>query len=237
MDLAHANRLASMGHLTASIAHEVNQPITGVVTNAEVALRFLGSDKVDLDEVRQILKDIVRGGNRASDVIGRLRDLIKKAPPRKARFDINGAAREVIELTRGEAGKNGVRVRANFRDGLPLISGDRVQVQQVILNLVLNAIDAMSGMSEGERELLMSSAEAESGGVLVAVRDTGPGLSRTTVEHLFEPFHTTKSSGLGLGLSISRSIVEAHGGRLWASANVPRGTVFQFTLPEGDDDS
>jgi predicted ATPase/signal transduction histidine kinase len=237
MDLAHANRLASMGHLTASIAHEVNQPITGVVTNAEVALRFLDADKVDRDEVRQILKDIVKGGNRASDVIGRLRDLIKKAPPRKTRFDINGAAGEVIELTRGEAGKNGVRIRADFRDGLPLISGDRVQVQQVILNLVLNAIDAMSGMSEGERELLMSSAEAESGGVLVAVRDTGPGLSRATVEHLFEPFHTTKSSGLGLGLSISRSIVEAHGGRLWASANVPRGTVFQFTLPEGDDDS
>jgi predicted ATPase/signal transduction histidine kinase len=235
MDLAHANRLASMGHLTASIAHEVNQPITGVVTNAQAALRFLGSDSVDLEEVRQSLEDIVRGGNRAGDVIGRLRDLIKKAPPRKDRFDINGAAREVIELTRGEAGKNGVRLHADFGDGLPAVSGDRVQLQQVILNLILNGIDAMSGMSEGVRELFISTAEAEPGSVLVAVRDTGPGLSPAAIEHLFEPFHTTKSTGLGLGLSISRSIVEAHGGRLWASANEPRGAIFQFTVPAQPD--
>jgi predicted ATPase/signal transduction histidine kinase len=233
MDLAHANRLASMGHLTASIAHEVNQPITGVVTNAQAALRFLGAASVDLEEVRQSLEDIVRGGNRASSVIDRLRDLIKKAPPRKDRFDVNGAAREVIELTRSEAGKNGVRLRTDFGDGLPPVLGDRVQLQQVILNLILNGIDAMSDMSEGVRELFISTAEAESGSVLVAVRDTGSGLSPATIKHLFEPFRTTKSSGLGLGLSISRSIVEAHGGRLWASANEPRGAIFQFTVPGG----
>jgi C4-dicarboxylate-specific signal transduction histidine kinase len=168
---------------------------------------------------------------RAGDIIGRIRDLIQKAPPRKDSVDINEAIREVIELTGGEAVKTGVSVQTYLADGLPLIHGDRVQLQQVNLNLIINAIDAMSGIAEAPRELLITTGQAESGGVLVAVRDSGPGLAPTTLERLFEAFYTTKPSGLGLGLSICRSIIEAHGGRLWASANVLRGAVFHFTVP------
>jgi signal transduction histidine kinase len=149
--------------------------------------------------------------------------------------ELNGAIREVIELTRSEAVKNDVWVQTEFADGLPLIQGDRVQLQQVMLNLIVNAVEATSGVSEGSRELLISTRKAETGGVRVAVRDTGPGLTPEALEHLFEPFYTTKPSGLGLGLSICHSIIEAHGGRLWTSTNVPRGAVFQFTLPEHPD--
>jgi PAS domain S-box-containing protein len=231
-ELAHANRVATMGQLAASIAHEVKQPIAATVSNAQAGLRWLSREPPDLEEVRQTLAQIVKDGNRAADVIGRIRDLIKKAPPRKMRLDINGAIREVIELTRGEALKNGVSVQTELANGLALIQGDRVQLQQVLLNLIINAIEAMSGASEGARELLVSTGKAEAGGVLIAVRDSGPGLAPTTLDRLFEPFYSTKSSGLGLGLSICRSIIEAHRGRLWASTNVPRGAIFQFTVPE-----
>jgi PAS domain S-box-containing protein len=231
-ELAHANRVATMGQLAASIAHEVKQPIAATVSNAQAGLRWLSREPLDLEEARQTLAQIVKDGNRAADVIGRIRDLIKKAPPRKMRLDINGAIREVIELTRGEALKNGVSVQTELANGLALIQGDRVQLQQVLLNLIINAIEAMSGASEGARELLVSTGKAEAGGVLIAVRDSGPGLAPTTLDRLFEPFYSTKSSGLGLGLSICRSIIEAHGGRLWASTNVPRGAIFQFTVPE-----
>jgi PAS domain S-box-containing protein len=229
-ELAHANRLATMGQLTASIAHEINQPITGVVTNAQAGSRFLDAQPVDLDEIRQTFDDIAKAGNRAGEIVGRIRDLIKKAPPRKESLEITGAILEVIELTRGEAVKNNVSVRTEFTDGLPLIEADRVELEQVILNLIVNALEAMSG-SEGPRELLISTERGESGGVLVAVRDSGPGLAPATLKHVFEPFYTTKPSGLGVGLSICRSIIEAHGGQLWASANVPHGASFQFTLP------
>jgi PAS domain S-box-containing protein len=229
MELAHANRVATMGQLTASIAHEVNQPITGTVTSAQAALRWLDRRPPDLEEVRQALARIVKDADRAADVIGRIRDLIRKAPPREDRLQINEAIREVIELTHGEAVKYGVTVRTELADGLPLFRGDRVELQQVILNLIVNAVDAMSGISE-QRELLIST-EAASDGVLVAVRDSGPGFAPGALEHLFDTFYTTKPSGLGLGLSISRSIIEAYGGRLWASGNVPRGAMFQFTLP------
>jgi PAS domain S-box-containing protein len=229
-ELAHANRLATMGQLTASIAHEINQPITGVVTNAQAGSRFLDAQPVDLDEIRQTFDDIAKAGNRAGEIVGRIRDLIKKAPPRKESLEITGAILEVIELTRGEAVKNNVSVRTEFTDGLPLIEADRVELEQVILNLIVNALEAMSG-SEGPRELLISTERGESGGVLVAVRDLGPGLAPATLKHVFEPFYTTKPSGLGVGLSICRSIIEAHGGQLWASANVPHGASFQFTLP------
>jgi PAS domain S-box-containing protein len=235
MELAHANRLATLGQLTASIAHEVNQPITATVANAQAALRFVGAQTVDLNEVRQILNDIVKDGNRAGEVISRIRDLIKKAPPRRDRWEINGAIREVIELSRGEAVKNGVSVQTELADGLPLIRGDRVQLQQVILNLIINAVEAMSGTSDDARELLISSGKAESGSVLVSVRDSGPGLAPADLDRLFDAFYTTKPSGLGLGLSICRSIIEAHGGRLWASANLPRGAIFEFTLPAEPD--
>jgi PAS domain S-box-containing protein len=231
-ELAHANRVAAMGQLTASIAHEVNQPIAATVINAQAGLRFLGAQAMDLNKIREILSEIVKDGNRAGEVISRIRDLIKKAPPRRDRWEINGAIREVIELTRGEAVKNGISVQMELADGLPLIRGDRVQLQQVLLNLIINAIEAMSDLGDGARELLISTGKIDSDGVLVTVRDSGPGLAPATLERVFESFYTTKPSGLGMGLSICRSIVEAHGGRLWASADIPRGATFQFTVPE-----
>jgi C4-dicarboxylate-specific signal transduction histidine kinase len=235
MQLAHANRVATMGQLTASIAHEVNQPIAAMILNAETGLRWLGAETPDLDEARQAFGDIVRDGNRTAAVVQRIRNLSKKAPPRNERVEINGAIREVIELTRSEAMKNGVSAQTELVEGLPLVHGDRVELQQVILNLILNAIEAMSETSEGPRELLITTEKGESGDVLVAVRDSGPGLAPGALENLFKAFHTTKPSGLGLGLSICRSIVEGHGGRLWASANALRGAVFQFTLPISQD--
>jgi PAS domain S-box-containing protein len=231
MELAHANRVTAMGQLTASIAHEVNQPITAAVTNAEAALRWLGAQPPDLEEVRAALGLIVEDGTRAGNIIGGIRALIKKLPPRQACLDLNEAIREVIALTRGEAAKTGVSVQTDLADGLPLIYGDRVQLQQVILNLIINAIEAMSGVAETPRALLISTGQAEPGGVLVAVRDSGPGLDPASLEHLFNAFYTTKSGGMGMGLAICRSIIEAHEGQLWASANEPRGAVFQFTLP------
>jgi len=229
--LAHANRVATMGQLTASIAHEVNQPITATVTNAQAALRFLSAPRPDLDEVRESLDCIVKDGDRAGAVLGRIRALIKGAPPRDECVEINAAIREVIELTRSEAMKNGVLVQTELVDGLPAVRGDRVELQQVILNLILNALEAMSAMSERSREVLVSAGTTEAGDVLVAVRDSGPGLTPTAPEDLFRAFYTTKPNGLGLGLSICRSIIEGHGGRLWAGGNSPRGAVFQFTLP------
>jgi C4-dicarboxylate-specific signal transduction histidine kinase len=223
-------RLTTMGQLTASIAQEVRQPIGATVNNALAALRFLDSGPPDLGEVRQALADIVKAGGLAGDVIDRIHDLIKRTPLRKDRLEINGAIREVIELTRGEAVKNGVSVRTELAGALPLIEGDRVELQQVILNLIINAIEAMSGTSDGSRELIISTGKAESGGVLVAVRDSGPGLAPATLEHIFRTFYTTKPNGMGMGLSISHSIIKAHGGRLWAEANVPHGAIFQFTL-------
>jgi PAS domain S-box-containing protein len=231
MELAHANRVATMGHLTASIAHEVNQPIAANVINAQAALRWLSAERPDLEEVRQALSRIVVNGNRAGAVISRIRALIKRAPPRNDSVAINDAIREVIELTRGEATKNGVSVRTQLADGLPLIEGDRVQLQQVILNLVINAIEAISAVNEPPRELLLSTEESEPGVVRVAVQDSGGGLAPAALDRLFEAFYTTKPDGLGLGLSICRSIIEAHGGRMWVSANSPRGAVFQFTVP------
>ena len=230
-ELAHAGRVATMGQLTASIAHEVKQPIASSLYNASAALNWLDRRTPDLDEVREALACIVDDGNRASEIIDRIRDLARKAPPRKGYFEINGAILEVIELTRGETAKNGVSVKTELEEGLPLVHADRVQLQQVMLNLVINAVDAMGSMHEGARDLLIRAGRTESGDVLVAVRDSGPGLAPESSEHIIEAFYTTKPSGLGLGLSICRSIVEAHGGRLWASANEPRGAIFQFTLP------
>ncbi|HUB47948.1 MAG TPA: MHYT domain-containing protein [Acetobacteraceae bacterium] len=229
--LSHANRVTTMGQLAASIAHEVNQPIAATLTNARAGLRWLDRRPPDVEEVRQALGRIVRDGNRAAEVIDEIRALVKKAPPRKDQLEINGAVREVIGLTRGEAVKQDVSVRTELAVGLPLVEGDRVQLQQVILNLIINAFEAMSVSNDGARDLLISTGKAEADGVFVAVRDTGPGLAPATVEHLFESFYTTKPGGLGLGLSICRSIIEGHGGRLWACANEPRGAVFQFTVP------
>jgi len=230
-ELVHANRVATMGQLSASIAHEVTQPIAAIVNNARAGLHWLDAQPPNLEEVRQTFGSIISDGMRADDVIGRIRALIKKAPPRKEDLEINEAVLEVIALTRAEVLKNGVSVRTQLAESLPLIRADRVQLQQVILNLILNAIEAMSGVGEGARELLISTRKAEPNGVLVVVRDSGPGLSSPGLERIFEAFYTTKPGGLGMGLSICRSIIEAHGGRLWATAAQPRGATFQFTLP------
>jgi PAS domain S-box-containing protein len=231
MELAHANRVATMGQLTASIAHEVNQPIAATVINAEAALRWLGAGSLNPEEVRQALTSIIKDGNRAAEVINRIRALIKKAPPRKDRLEVNGVILEIIELTRGEAARNGISVSTELADHLPVVGVDRVQLQQVLLNLVVNAIEAMGATNEGPRELLISTGEVDSSGVMVAVRDSGPGVELAMLTRIFDSFYTTKQTGLGLGLSICRSIIEAHGGRLWASANQRRGATFQFTLP------
>jgi len=230
-ELEHANRVTTMGQLTASIAHEVNQPIAAAVTNAEAALRWLEARTPNLEEVRQALGRIVENGRRAGDVIGRIRALIKKASPRKDQFDLNEAILDVIALTRSEVLKHGVSLQTQLAKDLPAVEGDRIQLQQVILNLILNAVEAMSCIDEGARELRISTERGGAGGLLVAVRDTGPGVDPTSVDRLTKAFYTTKPDGMGMGLAICRSIIEVHGGRLWASANEPRGAVFQFTLP------
>jgi len=231
MELAHANRVATIGQLTGSIAHEVNQPIAATVTSAQAAMRWLDRDPPNIERVRQSLSQIAKDGTRAGEVVGRIRDLIKKAPPRHDLLEINGPIREVIELTRSEARKSGVSMRAELADGLPLVSGDRVRLQQVMVNLIVNAIEAMSDASDGARDLFIGSDLNGAGDVHVAVRDSGPGLGPAAHEHIFDAFYTTKAAGLGMGLSICRSIIEAHNGRLWVTANEPRGAIFQFTLP------
>jgi PAS domain S-box-containing protein len=229
--LAHASRVASMGQLTASIAHEIAQPIAAIVNNARAALNWLGTRPPDLEEVRQTLGEIVNDGKRAGDVINWIRALIKKEPPRREAMEINEAVLEVIALTHGEVAKNGVSVRTQLAEGLPLIQADRVQLRQVVLNLIINAVEAMSGDGEGSRELLISTGRDSLDGVLVSLRDSGPGLDPATLEQLFHSFYAVKSGGMGMGLSICRSIIEAHGGRIWAGANEPRGAVFQFSIP------
>jgi PAS domain S-box-containing protein len=230
LELAHANRVATMGQLAASITHEVNQPITAAVTYALAARRFLSAEPPNFHEADDALSLIVREGNRAGEVVGRIRALIKKAPPRKDAVAINDAILEVIALTRAEAANNSVSVRTQLAEGLPHIRGDRVQLQQVLLNLIINAIEAVRDIGEKEREVLISSRN-EPEGVSVEVRDSGPGFVPAAPDRVFEAFYTTKPDGLGLGLSICRSIIEAHNGRLWASANVPRGAVFGFIAP------
>ncbi|PTB22182.1 hypothetical protein C9I57_05090 [Trinickia symbiotica] len=233
--LAHANRVMTMGQLTASISHEIRQPIGACATNAEAGLRWLRAPSPNLEEVRQAFERITKDARRASEVMNRIRGLVRNAPTDKEWLQINEAIREVITLTRAEAEKNSVSVRMELAEDLPLVQGDRVQLQQVMLNLVINAIDAMSVVDDGPRELTISTGRDESNAVLVTVRDSGPGVRPENAEHLFEPFYTTKAGGMGMGLSICRSIVESHGGMLRLSANVPRGAVFQFTVP-GDGD-
>ena len=230
-DLAHMSRLSVMGELTASLAHEITQPIASAGNNARAALNFLNEQPPDLSEVREALACAVGDADRAGDIIERIRDHIKKAPPRKDHFDLNKTIDEVIVLARSATTKNGVSVETRFTEGLVPVHGDRVQLQQVVLNLILNAVEAMGSVEAGPRELLISTEQSPTNGVIVAVRDSGPGIDPEHVERVFEAFYTTKSSGVGMGLSICRSIIDAHGGRLWADANEPRGAVFQFTLP------
>jgi PAS domain S-box-containing protein len=230
-ELAHVNRVTTMGEMSASIAHEVNQPIAATVTNAQAALRWLRAQPPDLDEVRASLSRIVEDGKRAGNVISGIRTLVNKLPPRKDRFDLNEAVLEMVALTRSEVLNHGILLQTELAPGLPGVDGDRTQLQQVILNLILNAVEAMSSSDEGTRELSINTEREAAGGVLVTVRDSGPGLDAADTESVFTAFYTTKPEGMGLGLAICRSMVEAHGGRMWASANEPRGAVFQFTLP------
>jgi signal transduction histidine kinase len=230
-ELAHANRVATMGQLTASIAHEIKQPVTAARTYAAAALRFLDKRPPDLAEVREALTCIVDETARTGDVVDRIGSFIKRAPPRKEVVDLNAAILEVTALTRSEAVKTGVTMGTQLAGELPRIRCDRVQLQQVLLNLIVNAIQSMGGVADGDRKLHISTMNIEPEGVCVAVRDTGHGLRPESVPRLFEPFYTTKPDGMGMGLSICRSIIEAHGGRLWAIGCEPRGALFQFTIP------
>ena len=230
-ELAHANRVSTMGQLTASIAHELRQPIATARNNARAALNFLGKSSPDVAEASEALTCIVGDADRARDIVDRIGSLIKKAPARKEVVDLNAAVLEVTALTRSEAVKTGVTVGTQLAGELPRIQCDRVQLQQVMLNLIVNAIQSMSGVDDGNRELHISTVSIEPEGVCVAVRDTGPRLRPESLPRLFEPFYTTKPDGMGMGLSICRSIIEAHGGRLWATSCEPRGALFQFTIP------
>jgi PAS domain S-box-containing protein len=229
--LAHANRVATMGQLTASIAHEIAQPIGAVYNRANAALNFLNRDPPDLEEVREAVSRIGDAADRAREIIGSIRDQVKKAPPRKDMFDLNAAIEEVLLLASNTITKDAIVVKSDFAKDLPSIHGDRVQLQQVALNLILNALEAMRSVDGHSRELRIRSEARHAGDVLVTICDTGPGIAPENLERVFEPFFTTKSSGVGIGLSICRSIVEAHGGSLRAGANQPRGAMFQFTLP------
>jgi PAS domain S-box-containing protein len=230
-ELAHVNRVTTAGQLAASIAHEVAQPVAASVTNANAALRWLRADPPRLDEVSEAVGRIVRDGRRASDILGRIRALVRRAPPRKEPLDVNETITEVLALTRAELRRHRITARTQFATGLPLVPGDRVQVQQVLLNLVLNAIEAMGSVTDGPRELVITTAADEGETLRVSIADSGPGLSPENLARLFEAFFTTKLTGMGMGLSICRSIVDAHGGKLWATANAPRGAIFHFTLP------
>jgi PAS domain S-box-containing protein len=233
-DLAHMNRVSMMGELAASLAHEITQPIASARNNARAALNFLDQRPPDLGEVSEALGCVVGDADRAGDIIDRIREHIKKAPARKERFDLNAAINEVIVLARSTVAENGLSVQTRLADGLFPMQGDCVQVQQVVLNLVLNAVEATGSVEVGARELVISTEQTKTGGALVAVRDSGPGIDPEHLERVFEAFYTTKRSGTGMGLSICRSIINAHGGRLWAEPNQPRGAVFQFTLPGGE---
>jgi PAS domain S-box-containing protein len=233
-DLAHINRVSTLGEMATSLAHEITQPIASARNNARAALNFLDRQPPDLGEVKEALECVVADADRGGDIVDRIRDHIKKAPPRKNLFDLNEAINEVIVLARSAITKNGVTVQTRLTEGPLLLRGDRVQLQQVVLNLILNAVEAMGSVEAGPRELLIRTEQHQPNGVLVAVRDSGPGIDPEHVERVFEAFYTTKSNGVGMGLSICQSIIEAHGGRLWADANEPRGAVFQFTLPSAE---
>jgi len=220
-----------MGQLTASIAHEVNQPIAATKVNAQAALRWLNRDAPDLEEARQLLARIVKDGDRAGNVVSRIRDLVKKAPPRMEPLHMNEVIGEVIELMRSEAIKNGVSVQTQFAESLLAVTGDRTQLQQVILNLILNAVQAMGESGLAVRELQIGTEPNRPDSVLVSVRDSGPGIRPESLDLLFDPFYTTKPGGMGMGLSICQSIIESHGGQIWATSNGQQGAAFYFTLP------
>jgi len=234
-ELAHVMRVTTLGELTASIAHEVNQPLAAVVTNAAACLRWLDRETPNLEEARRTVESIISDGNRAAEVIQRVRALANKTDIEKVPLEVNDVVREVIALVQRELISHQVSLRTEFAPALPMILGDRVQLQQVIINLLMNGIEAMQSVTDRPRELVIRSAQDATRRVLVSVTDSGVGIAAEDADRLFNAFFTTKSSGMGMGLSICRSIVEAHRGRLWATANVPHGATFQFTLPANTD--
>src|SRR3989454_3937539 len=236
-ELARVTRVSIVGELTASIAHEINQPLAAVATYAGAALLWLLHDPPNLERARDALQRTIHEGEHAGEIVSRVRALLKKAPPRTEAVDIDEVILEVLDLSRNELQRNGISIRTQLATGKPLVRGDRIQLQQLVLNLILNAVDAMSEPGGAPRELSISSRREGANEILVEVRDSGHGLSPRTTERIFDPFFTTKPDGMGMGLSISRSIVVAHGGRLWAMANEPRGAVFQFALPAGESDT
>jgi signal transduction histidine kinase len=230
-ELARVGRLTTMGELVASIAHEINQPLAAILANGEAGLRWLNRDEPDLDEVRNAVSRITQDASRAGKMIENLRSLAKKSEPQFARLDINGAIQEILALTRTELVQHDVGLRTDLSARDRMVFGDRVQLQQVMLNLILNSIEAMSAVMDRPKVLTISSERVEPSGMLVAVKDTGRGIDPATADRIFESFFTTKPNGMGMGLSICRSIIEAHGERFWASPNTPHGAIFQFTLP------
>jgi C4-dicarboxylate-specific signal transduction histidine kinase len=230
-ELAHVSRVMTLGELTASIAHEVNQPLAAIVTNGNACLRWLGGATPNFTEARLAVERIIKDSYRASDVIARVRTLVKKTPPRNDLVDLNEVIVEVFALAQSEARHNRVHLTKRLKDDLPAVRGDRVQLQQVILNLVINGLEAIARTNDGERELSVSSGQNESGNVTIVVSDSGVGLESANLEQIFDAFFTSKPDGMGMGLAISRTIIESHGGRLWATANSPKGAVFRFTLP------
>jgi PAS domain S-box-containing protein len=234
-DLAHINRVSMMGELAASIAHEVNQPLSGIVSNGSACLRWLTGDRPEVEEVREAVRDIVRDGKRAGEIITRIRSLTKKTASPREKLDLNDSVREVLALVGDEAKRQRVVISTQFADDLAPVSGDRVQLQQVMLNLIMNAIEAMTGVEDRPRELIITTQNIDADQVQVSVEDSGPGLDPNEADKIFEPFFTTKPSGMGMGLSICRSIVQNHGGRLWATNNGGPGTTFHFSLSRCQD--
>jgi C4-dicarboxylate-specific signal transduction histidine kinase len=230
-ELARVGRLTTMGELVASIAHEVNQPLAAILANGDAGLRWLNREEPDLDEAWNAVSRITEDARRAGKMIENLRALAKKSEPQFARLEVNGAILEILALTRSELAQHDVVLRTDLSAGDRLVFADRVQLQQVMLNLIINGIEAMSAVMDRPKVLTISSEGAEPSGVLVAVKDTGAGIDPVTADRIFESFFTTKPNGMGMGLSICRSIIEAHGERLWASPNSPHGTIFQFRLP------
>jgi C4-dicarboxylate-specific signal transduction histidine kinase len=230
-ELARFGRVAILGELTASIAHELNQPLAGLVSSGDACRRWLSNQPPNINRANQSLERVIRDADRARMVVERVRGLAKNTPPRKVGVNVREAVREVIVLTRGEVERNQIRLESQFSEDQLLIWADRVQFQQVCLNLIVNAIESFKDLKSGPRKLLVRAEKDASDNVLVTVTDTGTGFDSRNSENIFNAFYTTKPDGMGMGLAISRSIVEAHGGRLWASANIPQGSKFQFTLP------
>jgi C4-dicarboxylate-specific signal transduction histidine kinase len=231
IQLARVARVTTLGELTAAIAYEVNQPLTGLVSSGNACLRWLSGKTPNLEAAGRSIERMISDSNRAGQVIGRIRAMVKKSAPQRDSLNINDTIVEVITLIRTEINRNNISPLTELSNDLPFIWGDRVQLQQVVINLIMNAIEAMIGNGQTQRVLLISSAKDGSKGVLVTVRDTGPGLDETALDRLFDAFYTTKADGMGMGLAVSRTIIQARGGQLWATPNTPRGATFQFRLP------